>query len=213
MTRVILVAMQSDISTILMVDTEANNRPVFFSVWYPVDARGIELKRGILIMIRYSHSKTLRARIAWVLVAVAFIWVVSPTWAQDKQPQEPATLPGCEDQVRSGGPGGKQERFFPLPLPKVKAAATEALQALEFKVKKDTNDSLEAHKARHMGVFVGSGGEKVQLNFKETEQDGQKGTMVTGETKKNVVGIAGQKTWTGAVLAQTACVLQKDAQK
>ena len=148
-----------------------------------------------------------------VAAAFALIGAVSPAWAQDKQSQEPATLPGCADQVRSGGPKGKQERFFPMPLPKVKEAATEALQALEFEVKKDTNDSLEAHKARHLGIFVGSGGEKVRLDFREAEQDGQKGTMVTGETKKGFVGGAGQKTWTGAVLAQTACFLQKDAQK
>jgi len=165
-------------------------------------------------MIACSHSKTPRARVAWIFLATgAFIWVVLPASAQDKQSQEPATLPGCVDQVRSGGPGGTQERFFPLPLPKVKAAATEALQALEFEVKEKTNDSLEAHKARHMGLFVGSGGEKVVLSFREAEQNGQKGTMVTGKTKKSIIGIVGQKTWTSAVLAQTACVLQKDKQQ
>jgi len=164
-------------------------------------------------MITCSRLKTLRARVASALATGAFIWVVSPAWAQDKQPQEPAPLAGCEDQVRSGGPKGKQERFFPLPLPKVKEAAVEALHALEFEVKKDTKNSLEAHKARHMGLFVGSGGEKVQLDFREAEQNGQNGTVVTGETKKGFVGRAGEKTWTGAVLAQTACILQKDAQK
>lgn len=161
-------------------------------------------------MITCSHSKTLRARVAWALATGAFIWVASPASAQDRQSQGPATLPGCAGQVRSGGPGGTQERFFPLPLPKVKEAATEALQALEFEVKKDTKDSLEAHKTRHMGIFVGSGGEKVLLNFREAEQNGQKGTMIVGKTKKSPIGIAGQKTWTSAVLAQTACVLQKD---
>src|ERR1017187_3727697 len=150
-------------------------------------------------MITYSRLNTLRARVAWVLATGAFIWVVPSVWAQDKQPQEPAPLAGCEDQVRSGGQKGKQERFFPpaplagcedqvrsggqkgkqerffpLPLPKVKEAAAEALQALEFEVKKDTKDSLEAHKARHTGVFVGSGGEKVRLDFREAEQNGQK---------------------------------------
>jgi hypothetical protein len=164
-------------------------------------------------MITCSRLNTLRARVAWVLATGAFIWVVPSAWAQDKQPQGPATLPGCEDQVKSGGQKGKQERFYPSPLPKVKEAAVEALQALEFEVKKNTKDSLEAHKARHVGVFVGSGGEKVRLDFREDEQNGQKGTMVTGETKKGFVGRAGQKTWTDAVLAQTACILQKEVQK
>lgn len=162
-------------------------------------------------MKSYSRSKTLRARITWVLASVAFALVVSPVWAQDKQ--EPSALSGCEDQIRSGGQKGKQERFFPAPLPKVKAAAIEALHALEFEVKKDTSDFVEAQKARHVGIFVGSGGERVRLSFKEATQDGQPGTMVTGETKKGFVGGAGMKTWTSAVLTQTTCVLQKDTPK
>jgi len=163
-------------------------------------------------MTNYWRANKRRATVVWVLVVGAITWVASPAWAQDKA-GEPSPLPGCEDQVRSGGPKGKQERFFPMPLATVKQAAIEAVQSLEFEVKKNTDNSLEARKARHMGVFVGSGGEKVRLEFREAEQDGQKGTMVTGETKKNMVGIAGQKTWTSAVLAQTNCVLQKGAQK
>jgi hypothetical protein len=162
-----------------------------------------------------SHSKHFRVRVASILATGAFVWALPALAAQDKQPQEPATLPGCTDQVRSGGPGGNQERFFPFPLLQVKAAATEALQSLEFEVKKKTKDEslLEAHKTRHLGVFVGSGGETIQLKLSEDEQNGQKGTMVNGKTKKSLVGIAGQKTWTSAVLSQTACVLQKNAQK
>lgn len=132
--------------------------------------------------------------------------------AQDKS-AEPAPLAGCEDQVKSGGPKGSQERFFPAPIEKVRAAAADAVNALEFEIKKQTKDMIEAHKARHVGVFVGSGGENIVLSFKETTEGGQNGTLVKGETKKTMVGRLAQKTWTSAVLAQTACFLQKDTAK
>jgi hypothetical protein len=145
----------------------------------------------------------------WIVAALA---VCSIAQAQSKEP-EPAPLPGCEDQVTAGGPGGKQDRFFPMPLDKVKTAATNALNALEFEVKKNASNTIEAHKSRHLGVFIGSGGENIKLSFKEASEGGQSGTQVTGETKKTVIGRLAQKNWTTAVLAQTACVLQKEANK
>ncbi len=36
-----------------------------------------------------------------------------------------------------------------------------ALAALEFNAKKDNNNEISAQKSRHMGVFVGSGGETI----------------------------------------------------
>lgn len=133
------------------------------------------------------------------------------TAQKDKEKEkEPAALPGCEDsEVKPGKEKGKQVRFFPAPLAKVKEAAVGALNALEFEVKKDAGNQIEANKRRHVGVFVGSGGEKVVLQFAEAEEGGQQGTRVTGETKKGFVGRAGQKSWTSAVLAQTACNLKK----
>jgi hypothetical protein len=125
------------------------------------------------------------------------------------QGQEPAPLAGCESkEVKSGGEK-TQERFFAAPLPKVKEALTGALAALEFDVKKDKDNVIEAHKRRHVGVFMGSGGEKVILHLKETGQDGKNGTQVTGETVKGMVGRLGQRSWTSAVLDQTSCTLEK----
>jgi hypothetical protein len=128
----------------------------------------------------------------------------------EKKSGEPAPLAGCESkEVKSGKEKGTQERFFAAPLPQVKNALTGALAALEFEVKKDSGNQIEAHKKRHIGVFVGSGGEKVVLQLAEAEEEGKKGTRVTGETKKGFVGRAGQKSWTNAVLDQTSCILEK----
>lgn len=128
----------------------------------------------------------------------------------DKKAGEPTALAGCEaKEIRSGTEKGKQERFFAAPLAKVNEALKSALAALEFEVKKETANLIEANKRRHMGVFVGSGGEKVILQLAEAEENGKKGTRVSGETKKGFVGRAGQKSWTNAVLDQTSCILDK----
>lgn len=136
------------------------------------------------------------------------VGVTAPGQDTKNPSDQPAPLPGCETkEVKSGGKGA-QERFFAAPLPKVKEALTSALASLEFEVKKDKDNVIEAHKRRHVGVFVGSGGEKVVLHLKEAEEGGTKGTEVTGETVKNMLGRMGQKTWTGAVLDQASCTLE-----
>ena len=76
-------------------------------------------------------------------------------------------------------------------------------------MKKDSGDEISAQKSRHVGVFVGSGGETLVLKLAPAEEGGKQGTRVDGETKKGFVGRAGQKSWTNAVLDQTACMLEK----
>ena len=129
-------------------------------------------------------------------------------WAQAARAQEPAPLPGCASTQKSGG-ANEQSRFFAGPLPAARQALSGALAAFGFKVDKDKADLVEAHRPHHVGVVAGSGGEKLVLHLKETEQDGKKGIQVTGETVKTMVGRMGQKTWTNAVLDQAACNLTK----
>ena len=150
-----------------------------------------------------------RRALAWALAAAA---VVPAALAQNKSKDagQPAPLPGCESkEIKAGGEKGKQERTFQAPLAKVKEALLSSLAALEFEVKKDAGNDIEAHKKRHVGVFVGSGGEKVVFHLEEIGPEGQKATKITGETKKGFVGRAGQKSWTAALLDQTDCTLHK----
>jgi hypothetical protein len=111
--------------------------------------------------------------------------------------------------TKPGKEKGKQERFFAMPVGRVKDAALGALAALEFKVDKDSGLEVEATKKRHIGIVTGSGGERMVLRFETSAEGGQRGTLVTGETKKGFVGRAGQKSWTNAVLAQTGCMLRQ----
>ena len=96
-----------------------------------------------------------------------------------------------------------------MPVARVKSAAIGALEALEFKVNKDSGREIEATKKRHIGVLVGSGGEKMVLRFEDASEGGQSGTLVIGETKKGFLLRAGQKSWTNAILTQTGCTLHK----
>jgi hypothetical protein len=130
----------------------------------------------------------------------------APASGADANEPEPAPAAGCEDEeYKSGGKKGVQDRFFAAPPDVVKRAAVSALGSLDFTIHKNSNDEIEASKNRHIGVVVGAGGERMILTFKRT----QRGTRVSGETKKRFIGHLTQKTWTSAVLAQIACKLRE----
>jgi hypothetical protein len=121
---------------------------------------------------------------------------------------EPAPLPGCEDaQYKSGGQKGTEERFFAAPPDTVRNAALSALDSLDFRIHKKSDGEIEASRKRHLGAIVGAGGERVVLTFEVSKRGSTSGTRVTGRTKKHIVGYMAQKTWTDAVLAETACKL------
>lgn len=130
--------------------------------------------------------------------------------AKDKvEKTQPAGSLDCKNlEVKAGKEKGKQERFFPYPLDKVKTALIDGMKGIEFEVKKDDGKTIEASHKRHMGVFAGSGGETVVAQLEEAKEGEVTGTKVTAETKKGFVGRAGQKSWSNAVLDQTECILK-----
>ena len=123
--------------------------------------------------------------------------------------EEPHPLAGCDDaEFRSGKVKGAKQRFYPASPEEVKKAAREALARLDFNLHKDAGNEMEASKRRHIGVVVGAGGERLLLHFEKSHEGNQAGTMVTGETRKSLVGRLAQKSWTNAILAQIACHLR-----
>ncbi len=132
------------------------------------------------------------------------------TSAAGQGESEPQPLAGCEDaEYQSGKVKGASQRFYPAPPRAVMAAARAALRSLDFIIHEDTGNDIEASKRRHIGAIVGAGGERLILHFEKAQQDGQAGTLATGETKKSFVGRVAQKSWTNAVLAQIACHLRE----
>jgi hypothetical protein len=120
-------------------------------------------------------------------------------------------LKGCEDEEFKSGGQKSESRFFAASQDAVHRAAVSALESMDFNIRKNTGKEIEANKKRHIGVIVGAGGERVTLTFRKQERNGQSGTSVTGETRKSFVGRLAQRTWTDAVLAQTACKLREPA--
>jgi hypothetical protein len=133
----------------------------------------------------------------------------APETPPARQNAEPAPLAGCTDaESRAGGPKGAQERFFAASEETVHQAANLAFANLDFSVQIDANHEMEASKRGKLNTVVGAGPQRVILHFSSTQQDGRSGTLVTGETKKGLVGRVTQKSWTDAVLAQIACNLR-----
>jgi hypothetical protein len=129
-----------------------------------------------------------------------------PAAPPEPEPTPPAA--GCDADTKSGREKGPQERFFAAPVARVKRAAESALDRLDFAIHQNSSNEIQAGKRRHIGAIIGKGGERVTLHFQAARRGDRSGTLVTGETKKALVGRLTQKSWTTAVLAQMECVLE-----
>ena len=87
------------------------------------------------------------------------------------------------------------DRTIAYPMAKVLDAAKQALATYGCNVKNEKPDYIECTRDRHVGVMVGSGGEKVtvQLSAKSSE------TRVEVKTGKGFVGRLGKKNWSTPV--------------
>jgi hypothetical protein len=83
------------------------------------------------------------------------------------------------------------DRMVSFPLAQVLDAAKLALATYGCEVKKESRDSLECTRSRHVGVLVGSGGEKVTVKLSGNGNE----TRVVIKTGKGFVGRLGKKNW------------------
>jgi len=93
-----------------------------------------------------------------------------------------------------------------FPLAASHTAAENSLSVSGFKVTKADDTFMEAERPRHMGLFVGSGGEicRVWLNSVSPDE-----TEVKVDSAKTFVGMIGQKEWDSTVLAEILRDLNK----
>lgn len=75
---------------------------------------------------------------------------------------------------------------------RTKDVTKKVIVAIDATITEETTDTISAERNRHIGVFVGSGGEELFVNWKAI--DAEK-TFVTVATKTGFVGGAGQKAW------------------
>ena len=77
-------------------------------------------------------------------------------------------------------------------MKRAKDIAKKVVIALDSKITEETDTSINAQRNRHIGVFVGSGGEELAINLKEIDNSK---TFISATTKTGFVGGAGQKAW------------------
>ena len=109
------------------------------------------------------------------------------------QPSLRAVQPASQAAEKDDPSKGSQDIDMTVayPMAKVLDAVKLAISTYGCDVKKEKPDYLECTRDRHVGAFVGSGGEKVtvQLSAKGSE------TRVEIKTGKGFVGRLGKKNW------------------
>jgi hypothetical protein len=91
-------------------------------------------------------------------------------------------------------------------MQRAKEIAKKTLIALDSKITEETDTSIKAQRNRHIGVFVGSGGEELAVNLKEIEANK---TFISATTKTGFVGGAGQKAWSCKIIDEMVKMAMK----
>lgn len=89
---------------------------------------------------------------------------------------------------------------------RAKDIAKKALIALDSKITEETDTSINAQRNRHVGVFVGSGGEELSVNLKTIDNNK---TFISATTKTGFVGGAGQKAWSCKIIDEMVKMVVK----
>lgn len=120
--------------------------------------------------------------------------VAAPKDADDQKQTEENATKGSKDV----------NEVIQYPMDAVQRAVKVGMQTYGFDIKKEKPDYLEGTRSRHMGVVVGSGGEKVTVKL--SPESG--GTRVNIETGKGFVGRMGKKNWSTPIFNEALKVLK-----
>jgi hypothetical protein len=118
-------------------------------------------------------------------------------------------MAGCastSEQKAASAPKGDAPVVFDQSIATTQQAAVNALAVIGCDIKKQEPTYVEGHRPNKIGLVVGSGGEtvKVWLDAAAPEK-----TSVKVQTKKSLVGLAGQKNWDKQVLDEMTKSLAK----
>lgn len=84
--------------------------------------------------------------------------------------------------------------------------AKKVLVAVDSTISEETDTLIKAQRNRHIGVFIGSGGEELSISLKET---GENQTFMSITTKTGFVGGAGQKAWSCQIVDEVVKMASK----
>ena len=108
-----------------------------------------------------------------------------------------ASTQTAEATIANAKPEKGLAQVFETDIKAAMMATRGALEKYGFEITEESDDGFEAKRKSKVGVFVGSGGEKMIVKFDEADA----GTRVHVRTKKTLVGIAGQKNWDDEVMS------------
>jgi hypothetical protein len=91
-------------------------------------------------------------------------------------------------------------------MKRAKDIAKKVIIALDSKITEETDTSIKAQRNRHIGVFVGSGGEELTVNLKGIDSNK---TFISATTKTGFVGGAGQKAWSCQIIDEMVKMASK----
>ena len=91
-------------------------------------------------------------------------------------------------------------------IKRAKDIAKKVIVALDSTIKEETDTYIKAQRNRHIGVFVGSGGEQLTVNLQEV---GLGRTFVTATTKTGFAGGAGMKPWSCKIIDEMVNMASK----
>lgn len=91
-------------------------------------------------------------------------------------------------------------------IERTKDVAKKVLTAVDATIGEETANSIAAQRNRHIGLFVGSGGEELLVSWKAIEAEK---TFVTVATKTGFVGGAGQKAWSCQLVDEMVKMVSK----
>jgi len=116
-----------------------------------------------------------------------------------------AAMPSTQDEKADPSKDSKDiDQTVAFPMAQVLDAAKQALATYGCDIKKETADTLECTRDRHIGAFVGSGGEKITVHVSEKGKE----TRVEVKTGKGFVGRLGKKNWSTPVFEDMLATLK-----
>ena len=140
----------------------------------------------------------LRKLLAFLLLGLLGLFLGQVAVAQEKPQQGKPS----DEEVTKGSKDVNEVVQYPMDA--VHRAMKMGMETYGFDVKKDKPDYLEGTRSRHVGVVVGSGGEKVTVKL--SAESG--GTRVKIETGKGMVGRLGKKNWSTPIYQEALKVLK-----
>lgn len=131
----------------------------------------------------------MKVKLTLIVLLVAMVLTLSGVI--HAQAVQPANQAQEKDKPSKGSRDVDQTVAYPMDQVFNAAKLALATYGCNVKKKKEKADYLECTKDRHMGLFVGSGGEKVTVKLSAQGSE----TRVVVKTGKGFVGRLGKKNW------------------